>query len=543
MNKKIRKVIGINTGHNGGCALCIDGKIVVAISEERLTKKKNATGWLNALKYCLQFANLRMSDMDLVVFSSYRDRLPKGFDGGLGMFNFPVEKCISVDHHLSHASSVFFTSPFKKSLIFIYDGHGNDNDTESFYIAEGNDIKKIGGNPILDPKKGITRLYEAFTTYFGWTADEAGKTMGLSSYGNTEVYNKINLYSQDSEGFFFNNLEDYYSLGLEKFLKKQKIKYPKRFSKNFVEEYSDMAAWLQKEFERAVIGTVENLNKKTNIKNICLAGGGALNSVCNRKILNLSGVKNLYIFPAAGDAGQCVGNALYGYYVYGKNSRNKYSEYTDFLGKEYSEKETLTRLLMKRGFRENTVACAPNFSYQKIDNIEKTTAELLAKGKIIGWFQGGSELGPRALGNRSILCDPRGKNMKDMLNSKVKGRESFRPFAASVLEDKKEQYFDLDIKSPFMLFVTKVNKNKRKNIPAIVHIDETCRIQTVNKKQNSKYYKLIQEFDKITGVPLVLNTSFNLAGFPIVETPTDAIQCFLKTKMDYLVIGNILIKK
>lgn len=542
-NKKIKKVIGINTGHNGGCALCVDGKIIVAISEERLTKKKNTAGWMNALTYCLSFASLDLLDVDLVVFSSYRDRLPKEFDGGLGLFNFPVEKCISVDHHLSHASSVFFTSPFKKSLIFIYDGHGNDSDTESFYVAEGIDIKRIGGNPILDPKNGITRLYEAFTTYFGWTADEAGKTMGLSSYGNHTVFNKFGLYSQNSEGLFFNNLEEYYSIGLEKFIKKNKINCPKKFSEDVVKKYSDMAAWLQKEFERAIIGTIKVLNKKTKINNLCLAGGGALNSVCNRKILNSSEIKKLYIFPAAGDAGQCVGNALYGYHVHGRNPRNKYSEYTDFLGKNYSEQDTLKRLSMKRGLRENTISCAPKFSYQKIDNIEQVTAKLLSKGKIIGWFQNGSELGPRALGNRSILCDPRGKKMKDTLNLKVKGRESFRPFAASVLEEKKEQWFDLDIKSPFMLFVSGVNKDKIKKIPAVVHVDNSCRIQTVNNKQNSKYYKLIKEFYNITGVPLVLNTSFNLAGFPIVETPTDAIQCFLKTKMDYLVIGNILIKK
>ena len=213
------------------------------------------------------------------------------------------------------------------------------------------------------------------------------------------------------------------------------------------------------------------------------------------------------------------------------------------MGKEYSNNDTWQRLINKRGFKDNTVSSAPDYSFEHLNNPARKAAELIAGGKIVGWFQGGSELGPRALGHRSILCDPRRKNMKDILNLKVKKRENFRPFAASVLEEKSSEYFDLDIPSPFMLLVTKVKNNKIKKIPSVVHIDGTCRIQTVNPKNNGVYYDLINNFYKITGVPLILNTSFNLAGEPIIETPTDAMKCFLKTKMDYLIINNILIKK
>lgn len=540
----IRKVIGINTGHNGGCALCIDGKIRIAISEERLTRVKNTPGWLNALKYCLENSGLKLSDIDLVVFSSYRDRLPgKGFDGGLNSFGFPKNRCISVDHHLSHACSTFLTSPFQESVIFVYDSHGNGEDTESFYLGNGSTIKKNGGNPLPDPKKGIVRAYESFTSYFGWTSDEAGKTMGLAPYGDKSKFRKYPVYSQDKEGWFYSNLEDYYSNGVEKLCHRYSLKIPAKFLADKFTNYRNMASWIQGEFERAVVGTVSKLISLTGLSNLCLAGGGALNGVCNRKILQQSGVKNLFIFPAANDAGECIGNALYGYYIYGRNSRRKYIWHDDYLGKTYTPKDILQRLENKRGFRDNTIKNAPDYSFRHINNITQITANLLAKGKIIGWFQGGSELGPRALGHRSILSDPRRKNMKEFLNLKVKGRESFRPFAASVLEEKSKDYFDLNIPSPFMLLVASVKKDKVNEIPAVTHIDGTSRIQTVNSWEGGIFYKLIKNFYKITGVPLVLNTSFNLSGEPIVETPTDAMRCFLRTGMDYLVINDILIKK
>ncbi len=540
-NKKIKRVLGMNTGHNGGCALCVDGKIVVAITEERLTRKKNTAGYMNALMYCLETANLTINDIDLVVFSSYLERLPENYDGRLSLLGFPKEKCVTVDHHLSHACSTFFTSPFEKASIFVYDGNGNDTDTESFYFAENSKIEKIAGNPIADPLKGIISAYKAFTSYFGWTADEAGKTMGLTSYGDETLFSKYKIYEEDKNGYFYNNLDSFGSKGVEALCAKYGLKFPVKSSKNPVEDYKDMAAWLQGEFDRAVAGSVSKLCRETKCGNVCLSGGGALNSVANFKVLELPGVKNLSIFPAANDAGQCVGNALYGYYIYGKNERQNNVWKNDYLGRSYEF--SCDDVINKARFSEYAVSGAPLYACEKLVNVPETVALLISKGNIVGWFQGGSELGPRSLGHRSILCDPRDGAMKDLLNLKVKGRESFRPFAASVLEEKSQEYFDLNIPSTFMLLVTKVKGDKKDQIPAVVHVDGTCRIQTVNKEDNGVFYDLVKSFNDITGVPMVLNTSFNFAGEPIVETPTDAMLCFLKTKMDYLVINDILIKK
>lgn len=542
--KKVRTVVGMNTGHNGGCALCVDGKIVRAITEERLTRKKGASGWLNALTYCLESTDTQLKDIDLFVFSSYRNRLPKGYDGGLGRLGVSRDKCTNVDHHLSHACSAFFSSPYEKSLVAVYDGHGNDNDTESFYLGEGTLLTKIGGSPTPNPMRGIVRAYEAFTTYFGWESSEAGKTMGLASYGDPNHFSGHPIYTQDRDGFFRNVFDDFYAYGLERFCRRHNIKVPPKFERNQFPVYIDMAAWIQSEFERAILETIKKLQQETGADTVCIAGGGALNSVTNTKISALSGIKNFFAFPAASDAGQCVGNALYGYYILGKNPRSrKRSWKNDYTGKPYRTAEIEDRLTRHRGFRENTVARAPKYSFKKTKSVAKDTAKLLADGKIVGWFQGGSELGPRALGHRSILCDPRGRRAKDTLNDRVKHREGFRPFAASVLADRAAEYFVSPGPSPFMLLISEVIPSKRQAIPAVTHVDGTCRLQTVTAGQNRRYYDLISEFDKLTGTPLVLNTSFNVAGEPIVETPTDAMQCFLKTDFDYLVLNDIIVEK
>lgn len=537
------KVIGVNTGHDGGCALLEDGKIKVAISEERIIRKKCADGWLNSLFYCLESSNLSLNDIDLVVFSSYRDRLVEDYDGGLSKFNFPRERCISVDHHLSHACSSFLTSPFKKSLIFVYDNRGNESDTESFYLGEGNKIHKIGGNPLDDPLKGIVRAYEAFTCYFGWNSDEAGKTMGLASYGDKKKFEKYPIYSQTKEGWYYNNLDSFYAEGIEMLLKKYGIDQFNKYSKDSM-EYKDLAAWIQDEFERAVLGTINKLYESTGLDTLCVSGGGALNSICNGKILEKTKIKNLFIFPAASDKGQCVGNALYGYYLYGNHDKKDYVWKVDYTGQNYNS-ESIKKLLNpeNRAFRENTIDKAPRYEYKTMENVTHEVAKLMSEGKIVGWFQGGSELGPRALGHRSIVCDPRRPEMKDTLNEKVKHREGFRPFAPSVLLEKSKEYFRLEDSSPFMLLAVDVNKDKKVVIPAVTHVDGTARVQTVTKEDNGVYYDLINEFYEITGVPVILNTSFNLAGEPIVETPEDAMRCFLKTQMDFLVIGNYLIWK
>ncbi|MFH1759314.1 MAG: carbamoyltransferase C-terminal domain-containing protein [Patescibacteria group bacterium] len=351
------------------------------------------------------------------------------------------------------------------------------------------------------------------------------------------------MFNRNKNGLFSNNLLNHTANGLERFCKKIRLKVPPKFGKDPT-VYKDMAAWIQGEFERVVIETIKRYQQLTGLENLCMAGGGALNTVCNTKILQETGIKKIHIFPTAGDPGQSIGNAFYGYYIYGDHQGNKFNIWKrDYRKNTYTSDDIQKALFSIQKVTNLVIPKSTNFVFKKVDNIIKVTAKLIAEGKIVGWFQGGSEIGPRALGHRSILCDPRPANMKDILNQKVKHRESFRPFAASVLRSKVKNFFDFDIDSPFMLLVVPVREDVRSKIPAVTHIDGTCRVQTVTKQDNDIYYDLINEFYRLTGIPLVLNTSFNLAGEPIVETPADAIKCFLSTQMDYLAIGDFLVSK
>ena len=542
MTGKIGKILGLNKGHDGGCTLLIDGEIAVNMSEERLTRVKYAYGWINSLKYCLEKTKTRLDEVDLVVFSDYSDKIRGDYDGRLSYFGFPKKRCIRADHHISHACSAFFTSPFDRSLVLVIDGRGNNNNTESVYIGEGNSITKVGGNPVANYEKGIVAAYQAFTSYFGWHQNEAGKTMGLSSYGNPNKFSNLSLFTETKEGMFYNNLEYHTADGVGEYFKRHKVIVPKKFSSQVL-VYKDMAAWLQAEFERVVIGIINKFQKETGLKNLCMAGGGALNTVCNTKILEKTNIEKIHIFPAAGDPGQSVGNALYGYYIFAKNERRIRVWKQDYRKDSFSENEIQKMLKRISEVRDLVIPKSLPFRYRTIDNPAKIGAKLISQGKIIGWFQEGSEIGPRALGHRSILCDARPENMKDILNNRVKHREVFRPFAASVLREKISDYFETDMDSPFMLFVVPVKTEFKMKIPAVTHVDGTCRVQTVTKTDNGTYYDLISAYYKLTGVALILNTSYNLAGEPIVETPTDALRCFLSTKMDYLILVNFLVEK
>jgi carbamoyltransferase len=298
--------------------------------------------------------------------------------------------------------------------------------------------------------------------------------------------------------------------------------------------YTNLAAQAQYEIERVVTKAAKYLFAKTESPNLCLAGGVALNSVMNKIILDKTKFKNIFILPGAGDSGVQLGGAIYAYYHFsGRKEKLPYYMDRAYLGVNYSDRH-IRRILKKY---------ARHLVFRKEKNIEKFCAQLLAQNKFIGWFQGKSEFGPRALGNRSILANPKGAKTKDYLNERIKHRESFRPFAPSILEEKCSEYFNLKTPSPFMLFVADVKKNKKREIPAVIHVDNTARVQTVNINQNPRYYKVIQNFYKITGTPVVLNTSFNLNGEPIVETPEDAVLCFLKSKIDALLISNFLVTK
>ncbi len=536
-NNKI--IFGYNTGHHGGGAI-ITGGSLASISEERLSRQKYSSGYLYSLFYLINRMNLKIQDIDLFVSSSYHNPLEDDYQGILASLGVAREKFVSVDHHLSHAYSTYFLSPFNKALVVVVDGLGNLNDTESYYLAEGEDIKKIGGNdPNRSIHKGIGRAYESFTNFCGWSAQEAGKTMGLASYGQEKNLG-VDLYEINNKNQISSKLEGKYSQGALKITRDNNLDFGVPFSEF---NNKDAAFFVQDRTEKIIIELINNLYEQYKITDLCLAGGVFLNSIINKKILDQTPIKNIFVPPCCDDTGQPLGNALYGYHGYFGIPKNIQLNHA-YLGMDYEEKEIIDVLEKKQEIYSLPYEVKSfNFKYKYHKDIASITAELLANGKIIGWFQGGSEIGPRALGHRSILTAPYPAEMKDILNEKVKHREGFRPFAPSVLEEYAQDFFELEVPSPFMLLVAKAKEDKVDKIPAALHVDKTARVQTVNKKDNGIYYDLIKEFYKITDVPVLLNTSFNDSGEPVVETPKDALRMFCTTPIDYLVLGNYLVSK
>lgn len=539
-NKGKTVVVGVNEGHDGGAAAVVDGVVKCAISEERLNRRKYSPGYLNSFFYCLDALNLKVDDISLIVFSSYHRRPPNHYQGDLKSLGIPTNKFITVDHHLSHAFGAYFLSSFDDALILVIDGQGNENDTESYYIGKGQKIEKIGGNPPKrDSAKGIGRIYEAFTNFLGWIDQEAGKTMALAGYGDPLVFTVPLFELNGTEVIGALNYK--YERGVLEFAERYSLDLGPPYTRGTHPKSADVAAHIQKELERILIELVSELVKRTGKKKLCMAGGVALNCSANTKLLRAGIVEDIFVLPDASDKGQAMGNALYGFYkLEGYIPRNPLRN--DYFGRQYPEEEIISVLRREKGYIEKHIPTRCGFRFVKQDSIVKTVAELLTEGKIIGWFQGNSELGPRALGHRSILCDPRKIDLKDMLNQKVKYRENFRPFAPSCLSEKASEYFECDRPFPYMLFALPVKLSKIDRIPVVVHIDGTSRIQTVSKEDDGIFYDLIKEFYKLTGVPMVLNTSFN-SREPIVETPENALSTFLKTDMDYLAIGDFLVWK
>jgi carbamoyltransferase len=535
------RIIGINTQHDGGCALLVDGKLECAISEERLTRHKGAGGGWHSLRYCLVTAGLCLTDIDLVCFSSYGARLPEAFDYELARFGLPCERCINVDHHLSHAYSSYFTSAFDEALILVVDGSGNSGDTESYYHARGSAITKIGGNPPRDPCKGIGKTYEAFTSFLGWTMAQSGNTMALAAYGDADRYRDVPLFDFE-DGTVNGRLRRKYVQGVLQFAHEYDLDFGAPFGRETNQLACDAAAFVQRRTEDALIHIVRSLVKQTGVRNVCLAGGVALNCVTNRRLLDESGIASIHVVPAANDKGQSLGNVLFGYYAFFGGQRNLGSQ-IDSWGRSYSDQETLDVLNFRPELGNNFIPGAPDIEFERKEDIAATVARLVVDGSIVGWVQGGAELGPRALGQRSIVCHPGRVDVARRLSEKVKTRAPFRPYAPSVLEEYSSEYFDLPCPSPFMLLVGKVKPEKRHLIPAVVHVDDTARIQTVSRDAESPFRMLIKEFYALTGIPVILNTSFNRAGEPIVETPADALRTFLSTDIDYLALGNYLVRK
>ncbi len=575
-------ILGINLYHpDSSACVVIDGKLLAAVEEERFKRIKHYAGFPEeSIKFCLKKAGVDIKDVDYITIPRnvkarilnkifYGIKIPKlafrrinawkkTFDlkNKLSyIFDIPPEKIkariINVEHHRAHIASSFFVSPFEKSFLFSADALGDFAST-MWGIGEGNKIKILG--EIKFPHS-LGFYYTAITQYLGFLkfGDEY-KVMGLAAFGEPEFEEEFErilkikgkLYELGLKYFVHHkklvdlNFEDYpeidilFSSYLEKRLGKKREP-----CEPIERRHENIASTLQFRFEKVLFHILNSLYLyyKLNLKNLCLSGGCAFNCVANGKIFDNTDFENIYIQPAAGDAGLSIGSAFYLYNQILKNKRDFIMEHAYF-GPEYSDDEIEKEILNKKNEIINR-----GFKIEKIideDLLCKITAKYISEGKIVGWFQGRTEWGPRALGARSILCDPRRKEMKDILNKRIKNREPFRPFAPSIIEEKVSDYFEKTHTSPFMLFAYKVKTNKRDLIPAVVHVDGTARLQTVNKKTNPLYYKLLKEFENLTNIPLLLNTSFN-ENEPIVNKPEEAIDCFLRTKMDVLVIGKFII--
>lgn len=572
-------ILGFNCyGHDSAAAIIIDDKIVFAVEEERLTRKKHYGGIpIESIKECLRYTNLKLSDIDHITFFwkpiisyskvpiflfKYIDKIPslmreqKDFtvEENLGMLNylgkmnklpktlrelFPEEKNLKfkfhlLEHHFTHAASALFCSPFEEAAILTIDGAGEWT-TSQLSHGKGIDIKKIS---TVDTPYSIGAFYQAVSRHLGFKLIEGpGKLMGLSSFGNknSEEYNQMKkLITLTNDGGFkldMSYMSYHYTRksGVSpKFI--NLFGESKTEGKNWTEHEMNVAAAAQHLVEDVIIHMANHLHKVTKSDNLCMAGGVALNSVTNGLLLTHTPFKNFFIQPAAGDSGTAPGSALYYNHCILKRKRN-YVMHDAFLGPEYGASE------YEKAINEF------DLPYIKTNNYNEIAAKMLAKGKIVAWFQGRMEFGPRALGNRSILANPCIAEMKDILNARVKFREGFRPFAAIILEEHCGTYFDNDYPNPYMLMVYNVLENMKSVIPAITHVDGTVRIQTVNKTENPPMRELLTAFQKETGVPVLINTSFNIKGEPIVCTPHDAVSSFHRADMDYLVIGDYVVAK
>ena len=593
----MNSILGISAFyHDSAACILKDGKIIAAAQEERFTRKKHDPSYpKNAIDFVLDYANLKLSDVNQIVFfekpflkferllETYVAFAPKGFVSfskamplwikeKLFQKNFLFNKLkehdkryksdkniFFSDHHLSHAASAFFPSPFEEAVIITADGVGEWATT----------TLAVGKNNQLDIKKEIHfphslgLLYSAFTYYIGFKVNSGEyKLMGLAPYGNPIYEDKVKqLIDIKEDGTFRLNQKYFnYATGLtmtnDHFHKLFGQKPRNSKIEKLTQFHMDIASSIQKVTEEIMLKLAKSVRKEYGIKNLCLAGGVALNCVANGKIAQEKIFENIWIQPAAGDAGGSLGAALALWHIDQGNKRdvNPNDDMNgSYLGSEFSQ-ENIEKELKSIGANFETV------DYQKLIN---QSAEFLAKEKAIGWFQGRMEFGPRALGGRSILADPRSDKTQKNLNLKVKYRESFRPFAPSVLKEDALNWFDLNIDSPYMLLVANINKDKtilmseeqnrlfgidklnikRSIIPAVTHVDYSARVQTVSQDTNKRYYDLISKFKEKTGCPIIVNTSFNVRGEPIVNTPTDAFNCFMGTELDYLIIGNCILDK
>ena len=555
--------------HDSAAALLKDGHVIAAVEEERFSRKKFDDDFPKlAINWCLKEAGITPEQIDSVAFydkpilkferlldnyiavaprglNSFLDVIPKWLHKRLWIktdikkhlkgFNGEI---IFPEHHMSHAAHAFYTSPFEEAAILTVDGVGEWT-TASFGTAKNNTIQLT--NDIRWPHS-VGLFYSAFTYFLGFQVNEGEyKLMGLSAYGKPKYYDLIinNLIDVKDDGSIHLNMK-YFAFTHDKVMTNDKFSKlfgipPKKKHDETLQIHFDIGASAQKVLEEIILKMAQHIYKKTRMKNLCFGGGVALNGVANYNLLKNSPFDNIHIPPSPGDAGSAVGCAQYSYYIHHsqkKNIENNPSvtiRENVYVGPSYTNEEI-------RKFLDSD-----KVSYEKLDeqSLLERTAKLISEGNIVGWYQGKMEWGPRALGNRSILADPRDAKMKDILNEKIKHRESFRPFAPSIMEEYVSDYFDIDIPSPYMLMVTNVKQPKK--IPAVTHVDGTGRLQTVSAESNPLYYNLINEFYKITGIPVLINTSMNVMGEPIVNTPEQAYAMITKTDMDCIIMGDNLI--
>jgi carbamoyltransferase len=592
-------ILGISAYyHDSAATLLIDGEIFAAVQEERFTRIKHDNSFpANSIKYVLTEAKLDINDVNHIVFyekpflkferliETYIAMVPKGYNQfrismpswiqnklflkkiilkelkNLGLIKNDTNILFN-KHHMSHAASAFYPSPFNEAIVLTIDAVG-EWATTSISIGKGSELKTIKE---LNFPHSLGLLYSAFTYYLGFKVNSGEyKVMGLAPYGKPKYHNLIlnNLVDLKDDGSFKLNQSYFnYATGLtmisKKFVKLFGQKVRKYEVGNLTQFHMDIAASIQSVTEEIILTMTKYISKEFKIQNLCLAGGVALNCVANGKILKQKTFKNIWIQPAAGDAGGSLGSCLSVWYLKLKNKRRnlKINELDHmkgaYLGPSFSEHE------IDSFFRNLDIF------YHKLNDIElyNYIAIKLSEGHSVGWFQGRMEFGPRALGNRSILADPRSDMMQKNLNLKVKFRESFRPFAPAIIYEDAKDWFKIKTSSSYMLFVDQVkdehkiydkkNKlkkgldqinNKRSTIPAVTHVDYSARIQTVHKETNERFYKLLKKFKEKTGCPMLVNTSFNIRGEPIVCSPKDAYNCFMGTGLDILVIDNFMVLK
>jgi len=584
-------ILGISAFyHDSAACLVQDGTIVSAAQEERFTRKKHDFSFpRNALRYCLEESRLKGSDLDFVAFydkpfikferilETYLAYAPHGIRSFVKAIPLWIKqklwmkevikkeldfkgKIIFPEHHESHAASAFFPSPFQEAAFLTIDGVGEWT-TASYGVGKGNEVCIL--SEIHFPHS-LGLLYSAFTYYTGFRVNSGEyKVMGLAPYGEARYKDLIfsELMDLKEDGSFRMNMKYFdYCAGLTMTNRRFEKLFggpPRKPESRVTQRDMDLARSIQEVTEEVMLRMARHIYKETGQKNLCLAGGVALNCVGNGRILREGPFENIWIQPAAGDAGGALGAAVFAWYQYLENSRiadsKKDSQHASYLGPIFENGYIADYL------ENNTI---PHIKISD-EEIPEKIADLIADQKVIGWFQGRMEFGPRALGSRSIIGDARSATMQEIMNLKIKFRESFRPFAPSVVRERVSDFFEMDRESPYMLLVAPVKKEicremsleeqkrfgldklhvVRSSIPAVTHIDYSARIQTVDRDDNPLYYRVIEKFGEKYGCPVIINTSFNVRGEPIVCTPEEAYLCFMRTNIDYLIMGNFLIEK